>query len=86
MIKTPTIGYQGITLNIGNKNGLCKPYANVGTPLAKSPDPARRRSSSRSTATAINKVVFNGTQPARLLPDLAGQPVVRDDEGARRAT
>ena len=31
VIKTPTIGYQGFTLNIGNKNGLLKPYSNVGT-------------------------------------------------------
>ena len=30
------LGYQGITINIGKKDGLLKPYSNVGTDLAKS--------------------------------------------------
>jgi peptide/nickel transport system substrate-binding protein len=64
VIKTPTIGYQGITLNIGNKNGLLKPYANVGTPLAKSQF-LRTAFDLALDRTAINKVVFNGLN----LPD-----------------
>jgi peptide/nickel transport system substrate-binding protein len=32
-----SLGYNGLTLNIGNKNGLGKPPKNVGTPLAKDP-------------------------------------------------
>ena len=76
------IGYQGLTLNIGNKNGLLKGYANVGTPLAKIAAPAQAFDLALDR-TAINRVVFNGHEPARLLPDLAGQPLVRDDQGPR---
>ncbi len=64
VIKTPTIGYQGITLNIGNKNGLLKAYSNVGTPLAKS-QRLRTAFDLALDRTTINKVVFNGLQ----LPD-----------------
>ena len=34
VLKATSIGYQGISINIGNKNGLGKPFENVGTPLA----------------------------------------------------
>ena len=41
IVKQTSLGYQGITLNIGNKNGLGKlPYTNVGTPLASKRRPA----------------------------------------------
>jgi peptide/nickel transport system substrate-binding protein len=64
VIKTPTIGYQGLTLNIGNKSGLLKPYSNVGTPLARSQF-LRQAFDVALDRTAINKVVFNGLN----LPD-----------------
>ena len=64
MIKTPTIGYQGLTINIGNKNGLLKPYSNVGTPLAKSQF-LRTAFDLALDRTPINQVVFNGLN----LPD-----------------
>jgi peptide/nickel transport system substrate-binding protein len=64
VIKTPTIGYQGLTLNIGNKNGLLKGYSNVGTPLAKSLY-LRTAFDLALDRTLINKVVFNGLN----LPD-----------------
>src|SRR6476620_5631234 len=36
IIKQTGLGYQGITLNLGNKNGLGKlPYSTVGTPIAQ---------------------------------------------------
>jgi peptide/nickel transport system substrate-binding protein len=59
VIKAPSIGYQGLTLNIGNKNGLLKPYSNVGTPLAKSQF-LRTAFDLALDRTAINRVVFNG--------------------------
>ena len=80
VLKVPTIGYQGITLNIGNKNGLLKRYSNVGTPIARS----------QYLRTAFDLALdrdddqqgrVQRAQPPRLLPDLAGQPVVCDDEG-----
>ena len=35
--KTPGLGYQGITINIGNKNGLGRPFERLDTPLARFP-------------------------------------------------
>jgi len=58
--KAVTIGYQGITLNLGNKNGLLKlPYSTVNTDLAKSQD-LRTAFDAALDRTTINKVVFNG--------------------------
>src|SRR5215216_692544 len=36
LVDRTSLGYQGITINVGNKNGLGEKYENVGTPLAKS--------------------------------------------------
>jgi len=57
--KAVTIGYQGLTLNIGNKNGLLKPYANVGSDLAKS-QYLRTAFDAALDRTTINRVVFGG--------------------------
>jgi peptide/nickel transport system substrate-binding protein len=57
--KAVTIGYQGLTINLGNKNGLLKPYSNVGTPIAKSQF-LRTAFDLALDRTTINKVVFNG--------------------------
>jgi peptide/nickel transport system substrate-binding protein len=65
VLKVPTIGYQGLTINIGNKNGLLKlPYQNVGTPLARS-EFLRTAFDLALDRDTINKVVFNGLN----LPD-----------------
>jgi peptide/nickel transport system substrate-binding protein len=57
--KAITIGYQGLTINIGNKNGLLKPYSNVGTDIAKSQF-IRTAFDAALDRTTINKVVFGG--------------------------
>jgi peptide/nickel transport system substrate-binding protein len=57
--KAVTIGYQGLTINIGNKNGLLKPYTNVGTSIAKS-QLIRTAFDLALDRTTINKVVFGG--------------------------
>jgi peptide/nickel transport system substrate-binding protein len=57
--KAVTIGYQGLTINIGNKNGLLKGYSNVGTDLAKSQF-LRTAFDDALDRTTINKVVFGG--------------------------
>ncbi|MEP6978714.1 MAG: ABC transporter substrate-binding protein [Thermoleophilia bacterium] len=64
VIKATTLGYQGLTINIGNKNGLRKPYENVGTPLAKHRG-LREALELSLDRKVINKVVFGGT----VLPD-----------------
>jgi peptide/nickel transport system substrate-binding protein len=57
--KAVTIGYQGLTLNIGNKNGLLKPYSNVGSDIAKS-QYLRTAFDLALDRTTINRVVFGG--------------------------
>ena len=59
-IKQTGLGYQGITLNIGNKNGLLKGYSNVGTPIAASAD-LRKAFELAIDRKAMNRVVFGGT-------------------------
>jgi peptide/nickel transport system substrate-binding protein len=55
------LGYGGITINIGNKNGLLKlPYQNVGTDLARSAK-LRQAFEMAINRNTLNKVVFNGT-------------------------
>jgi len=60
IIKSTSIGYQGITINIGNKNGLGKQYTNVGTTIARSAG-LRRAFSLALDRKLINKLVFGGT-------------------------
>jgi len=57
--KAVTIGYQGLTLNLGNKNGLLKPYSTVNTDLARSQF-LRTAFDLALDRTTINKVVFGG--------------------------
>ncbi|MDX6485684.1 MAG: peptide/nickel transport system substrate-binding protein [Gaiellaceae bacterium] len=60
VIKQTGLGYQGLTLNIGNKNGLLKQYTNVGTPIAANAD-LRKAFEMAIDRKAMNKIVFGGT-------------------------
>ena len=60
VIKQTSLGYQGITLNLGNKNGLLKGYSNVGTPIAAN-DNLRKAFEMAIDRKTMNKVVFGGT-------------------------
>jgi peptide/nickel transport system substrate-binding protein len=60
IIKATSLGYQGITINIGNKNGLGKGYSNVGTALAAHPG-LRQAFELAIDRSVINRVVFGGT-------------------------
>jgi peptide/nickel transport system substrate-binding protein len=59
LLKQATLGYQGLTINVGNKNGLLKPYSNVGTPLASRQN-LRTAFDLALDRNVINRVVFNG--------------------------
>jgi peptide/nickel transport system substrate-binding protein len=59
LLDRTSLGYQGITVNIGNKNGLGEKMENVGTPLAKE-KPLRQALSLALDREAINKIVFQG--------------------------
>ena len=58
--KETGLGYQGITLNLGNKNGLLKGYSSTGTPIAASAQ-LREAFEMAIDRKALNKVVFGGT-------------------------
>jgi peptide/nickel transport system substrate-binding protein len=59
LLDRTSLGYQGITVNIGNKNGLGNKYESVGTPLAEHKE-LRQALSLALDRDAINKVVFQG--------------------------
>jgi peptide/nickel transport system substrate-binding protein len=74
LFKSTSIGYQGITINIGNSKGLGKlPYTNTGTAIAKSPD-LREAFELALDRTVINKVVFGGTTNPDCFPVAPGTP------------
>jgi peptide/nickel transport system substrate-binding protein len=61
ILKETGLGYQGLTLNIGNKNGLGKlPYSTVDTPIATNAN-LRKAFEEAIDRKAMNKVVFGGT-------------------------
>jgi peptide/nickel transport system substrate-binding protein len=80
VIKSISIGYQGITINIGNKNGLNKTYENIGTAFAKSAD-LRRAFELALDRKMINKLVFGGTQQPGCFPFPAASPFAAAAKG-----
>ena len=74
LFKSTSIGYQGITVNIGNSKGLGKlPYTNTGTAIAKSAD-LRQAFELALDRKVINKVVFGGTTNPDCFPVAPGTP------------
>ena len=67
VLKSTTIGYQGITLNVGNQKGIGKGYGAVSTALSKSAD-LRKAFDLALDRTTINKVVFNGLNTPDCFP------------------
>ena len=67
VIKSTSIGYQGISINIGNKNGIGKPFENVGSALA-SKQFIRQAFELSLDRNTINRVVFGGTVVPGCLP------------------
>jgi peptide/nickel transport system substrate-binding protein len=78
--KSISIGYGGITINIGNKNGLNKAYENIGTTFAKSAD-LRRAFELALDRKLINKVVFGGTLQPTCFPFPAASPYAAATKG-----
>jgi len=59
-----SLGYQGLTVNVGNKDGLGKPPKPLNTPLAKDPK-LREAFDAALDRKGIAKIVFdNGVDPA----------------------
>jgi peptide/nickel transport system substrate-binding protein len=80
--KSISIGYQGITVNIGNKNGLNKGYENIGTTFAKSTD-LRQAFELALDRKLINKVVFGGTQQPGCFPFPPASPYFASTQGIK---
>jgi peptide/nickel transport system substrate-binding protein len=80
--KSISIGYQGITINIGNKNGLNKGYENIGTTFAKSAD-LRQAFELALDRKLINKVVFGGTQQPGCFPFPPASPYFAATKGLK---
>jgi len=59
LVDRTSLGYQGITINVGNKNGLGEKYENVGTPLAEHKE-LRQALGLALDRDAISKIVFQG--------------------------
>ena len=60
VIRAPQLGWAGVLINIGNRNGAgIPPYQNVGTPLAQSPQ-LRQAFEEAINRNTLNKVVFSG--------------------------
>jgi peptide/nickel transport system substrate-binding protein len=74
LIKATSIGYQGITINIGNKNGIARrPFENVGTAIARAAA-LRRAFSLALDRSVINRVVFGGTVQPDCFPFAPSTP------------
>jgi peptide/nickel transport system substrate-binding protein len=64
----PQLGWQGVVINIGNRNGAGEPpYSNAGTPLASSAK-LRQAFEEAIDRNALNKVVFGGLEQLSCTP------------------
>jgi peptide/nickel transport system substrate-binding protein len=69
------LGWRGIFINLGNKNGEgSPPYANVGTPLASSPL-LRQAFEEAIDRSALNSIVFAGTTQPGCTPLSPASPM-----------
>jgi peptide/nickel transport system substrate-binding protein len=59
LLDVTSLGYQGLTINVGNKNGLGKPMVKLDTPLAQHKE-LRQAFSLALDRNTINKVAFQG--------------------------
>jgi peptide/nickel transport system substrate-binding protein len=62
-LSVTSLGYQGVTVNVGNKNGLGKPPGKLNTPLASDPK-LREAFDAAIDRKGIAKIVYdNGVEP-----------------------
>ncbi|GAA1876647.1 ABC transporter substrate-binding protein [Lapillicoccus jejuensis] len=59
VLQSPSLGYQGLTFNIGNTNGVGETPGQIDTPEAKNPL-VRQAFSMAIDRQSLNQVVFNG--------------------------
>ncbi|SEP06976.1 ABC transporter substrate-binding protein [Amycolatopsis saalfeldensis] len=64
VLQAPSLGYQGITLNTGNVDGVGKPTKPIDTPLAKDPRVRQAFSLAIDRQTLVDTVFNNWFDPA----------------------
>jgi peptide/nickel transport system substrate-binding protein len=64
LAEATSLGYQGLDINIGNRDGLGEPHVAPDSPLAKNPD-LREAFEMAIDRDAVNEVVFDG----QVVPD-----------------
>jgi peptide/nickel transport system substrate-binding protein len=67
LVSRDSLGYQGITINIGNANGVGEPAGKVDTPLGSNPD-LRKAFELSLDREVINQVVFAGKNKTGCTP------------------
>ena len=91
ILQIGSLGYQGITVNIGNVDGTGEPYRDVDTPLARQADIRRALSMSIDREALVNTVFNSWYEPAcspvspasPYASDLSEDCVDFDPKGAR---
>lgn len=74
VLRQPSLGWQGIVVNIGNRNGVGSPIANVGTPLAQSAT-LRRAFEEAIDRNALVRVAYGGAAVAGCTPVAVASPM-----------
>ncbi len=64
VLQVGSLGYQGLTVNLGNTNGVGKPYGSIDTPLAKDPLVRQALSLAIDRKALVNTVFNNWYQGA----------------------
>ncbi|MCU1424830.1 MAG: extracellular solute-binding protein family 5 [Microbacteriaceae bacterium] len=64
VLQVGSLGYQGLTLNLGNVNGIGTPPAEIDTPLATNPDIREALSMSVDREALVSSVFSNWYSPA----------------------
>lgn len=67
VLQAPSLGYQGVTINVGNVAGLGQPVGDVGTPLANDPR-VRQAFEMAIDREGLVRSAFGGLYPAACSP------------------
>jgi peptide/nickel transport system substrate-binding protein len=83
MYEAGSIGYQGITINVGNTNGVERPFGQRSVPIAQ--DPRVREAFELSLdRDTINRVAFNGRYDPDCSPIAPNNPMATEIECSQR--
>lgn len=64
VLQSPSLGYQGVTINVGNVDGVGEPVRPIGTPIASDPRVRSAFSHAIDRQTLVDTVFNNWFEPA----------------------